>query len=86
MAAITPLTDQDWELILPYLQENERLFGIKVDELLTVDGKRRIPAEFIAKLLGCGCFALGKKVWDDEGSAEPETLVIKRKYEYDSKN
>ena len=23
-----PLTDADWELILPYLQENERLFGI----------------------------------------------------------
>ncbi len=45
-----PLTDADWELILPYLQENERLFGIKVDELLTVDGKRRPPAEVYRKV------------------------------------
>ncbi len=33
------LTQQDWDLILPYLEENERLFGISVDELLTVDGR-----------------------------------------------
>ena len=46
----TPLTDADWELILPYLKENERLFGIKVDELLTVDGKRRLPAEVYRKV------------------------------------
>jgi glutamate synthase domain-containing protein 1/glutamate synthase domain-containing protein 3 len=32
------LTPQDWDLILPYLQENERLFNIKIDDLLTVDG------------------------------------------------
>ena len=32
------LSEKDWELILPYLQENERLFGIKIDDLLTVDG------------------------------------------------
>jgi hypothetical protein len=31
---------------LPYLQENERLFGISIeDHLLTVDGKKRSPAE-----------------------------------------
>ena len=35
-------TNEDWELILPYLEENERLFGIKVDDLLTVDGKQRL--------------------------------------------
>jgi glutamate synthase domain-containing protein 1/glutamate synthase domain-containing protein 3 len=35
------LSDKDWELILPYLQENERLFNIKVDDLLTVEGVRR---------------------------------------------
>ena len=45
-----PLTDEDWELILPYLEENERLFGIKVDELLTVDGKQRLPAEVYRKV------------------------------------
>ncbi len=35
------LTDEDWRLILPYLEENERLFGIKVADLLTVDGETR---------------------------------------------
>ena len=43
---ILPFSGRDWELILPYLKENERLFGISIDEhLLTVDGKRRQPEE-----------------------------------------
>ena len=29
-----PLDDSDWELMRPYLEENQRLFGISVDELL----------------------------------------------------
>jgi len=37
------VTDADWEVILPYLEENERLFGIKISDLLTVDGKLRQP-------------------------------------------
>jgi len=41
---IVALEDKDWDLILPFLQENERLFGISVeDHLLTVDGERRSP-------------------------------------------
>jgi len=37
----TSLTVQDWDLILPYLEENERLFGISIeDDLLTVNGKK----------------------------------------------
>ncbi|MCP3874551.1 MAG: glutamate synthase [Desulfobacteraceae bacterium] len=33
------VTDADWELILPYLKENEILFGISIeDDLLTIDG------------------------------------------------
>jgi len=35
------LTEKDWELVLPYLQENERLFGIKIDDLLTVKGVKK---------------------------------------------
>jgi glutamate synthase domain-containing protein 3 len=42
---IFPFTKKDWALILPYLKENERLFGITVEELLTVDGKKRKPEE-----------------------------------------
>jgi hypothetical protein len=44
------MTEQDWEIILPYLEENERLFGIKVDDLLTVDGKRKRPGEVYRKV------------------------------------
>ncbi len=45
-----PMTNADWELILPYLEENERLFGIKVTELLTVDGQQRAPVEVYRKV------------------------------------
>jgi glutamate synthase domain-containing protein 1 len=44
------LTDDDWDIILPYLQENERLFGIRVDDLLTVNGKKRRPSEVYRKV------------------------------------
>ena len=46
----SPLTDDDWQLILPYLQENERLFGIPVSALLTIDGDERKPAEIYRKV------------------------------------
>jgi glutamate synthase domain-containing protein 1/glutamate synthase domain-containing protein 3 len=43
---ILSFTERDWELILPYLQENERLFGISIDEhLLMVDGKKMKPED-----------------------------------------
>jgi len=39
----TKLSQEDWELILPYLEENQRLFGISIeDDLLTVKG-RKLP-------------------------------------------
>src|SRR3989442_3868919 len=37
----TNMTEADWTTILPQLQENERLFGIPIDRLLSVDGNRR---------------------------------------------
>jgi glutamate synthase domain-containing protein 3 len=36
-----PLNEKDWDLILPYLQENEHLFDIKISDLLTVDGQKK---------------------------------------------
>lgn len=33
------VSEKDWELILPYLKENKRLFDIPVERLLRVDGK-----------------------------------------------
>ncbi len=36
------LSDADWELIRPYLEENEKLFGIRIEkDLLTIDGEQR---------------------------------------------
>jgi len=43
---IVPFTDRDWNLVRPYLEENERLFGISVrDHLLTVNGERCSPTD-----------------------------------------
>jgi glutamate synthase domain-containing protein 1/glutamate synthase domain-containing protein 3 len=48
---IVPLTDEDWQLILPYLQENEHLFGISInDDLLTVEGRLRTPDQVYRKV------------------------------------
>ena len=44
------LTDEDWALIRPYLEENERLFGIPLEALLTVDGRRRPPHDVYRKV------------------------------------
>ena len=45
------LTEDDWQLILPYLEENEKLFGISIDrDLLTVDGVRRAPEDVYRKV------------------------------------
>jgi len=43
---IVPFSEKDWQLILPYLKENERLFGISIeDHLLTVDGQKFPPSQ-----------------------------------------
>jgi glutamate synthase domain-containing protein 3 len=47
---IVDITPKDWKLIEPYLQENEKLFGISIDELLTKDGERREPTEIYRKV------------------------------------
>jgi glutamate synthase domain-containing protein 1 len=44
------LTEADWALILPYLRENEKLFGIRVVDLLTVDGVTRAPGQVYRKV------------------------------------
>lgn len=45
-----PLSEADWALILPYLEENERLFGIPLARLLEVDGVARAPHEVYRKI------------------------------------
>jgi glutamate synthase domain-containing protein 3 len=44
------VTDADWELIRPYLEENERLFGISIDRLLTADGHKWAPGDVYRKI------------------------------------
>jgi glutamate synthase domain-containing protein 3 len=45
-------TNEDWKLILPYLQENERLFDIKIErDLLSVKGTIKKPAQVYRKVM-----------------------------------
>ena len=59
------LTDKDWDLILPYLEENQRLFDIKIEQLLTVDGKRRDPSEVYRKVIPGNIEAIASETTDN---------------------
>jgi len=37
-------------LIEPYLEENEKLFDITIDRLLTVDGEKKAPKDVYRKI------------------------------------
>jgi glutamate synthase domain-containing protein 3 len=60
------ITDADWGLLEPYLKENEKLFGITIDRLLTVDGSKKTPQEVYRKIRPLK--ATAKK--DDDGLEE----------------
>mgnify|MGYP001080107059 CR=1 FL=1 len=47
---LTDLQQDDWNLILPYLEENQRLFGIKIEELLKVEGRVHVPSTLYRKV------------------------------------
>jgi hypothetical protein len=49
--AFVDLTVADWRLMEAYLVENERLFGIAVEDLLTVDGVRSSPSQVYRKVV-----------------------------------
>jgi glutamate synthase domain-containing protein 1 len=59
-AKIVSLNQHDWERILPLLEENERLFGINVSDLLTVGGTARRPEEVYRKVVPVEIGALTK--------------------------
>ena len=51
-AAFVPFTENDWNVILPYLQLNEELFGISIRfDLLVVDGVLKWPKEVFRKVV-----------------------------------
>ena len=45
------VTDADWNLIEPHLKENEKLFDITIERLLTVSGKKKSPSEVYRKIM-----------------------------------
>jgi glutamate synthase domain-containing protein 3 len=47
---LTGLDDSDWQLILPYLKENERLFGATIEELLRVGKDEAEPSGVYRKV------------------------------------
>jgi glutamate synthase domain-containing protein 3 len=49
--AFVDLTVADWRLMEAYLVENERLFGITVEDLLTVDGVQSSPSQVYRKVV-----------------------------------
>jgi glutamate synthase domain-containing protein 3 len=48
---ITDLSGEDWDLILPYLKENQKLFNIKISDLLKVDGNKTLPELVYRKIV-----------------------------------
>jgi glutamate synthase domain-containing protein 1 len=72
--AFAELTENDWALMLPYLLENEKHFGIRVDSLLTVDGVRRRPAEVYRKIEAVPLAVLRKIPSTDDSVWAAESL------------
>jgi len=68
--AFVPFEAADWALIRPYLEENERLFGIPVSRLLEVDGAPRPPERVYRKIAPSGHEALApEEAWVREAGA-----------------
>jgi glutamate synthase domain-containing protein 3 len=61
------ITDADWHLIEPYLEENEKLFDITIERLLTVEGNKRTPQAVYRKIKPQKAAAVKK---DDDGLEE----------------
>ena len=49
--AFVDMLDEDWEVVEPLLQRNEELFGISLQNLLTVDGDISNPSSVYRKII-----------------------------------
>jgi glutamate synthase domain-containing protein 3 len=57
---LTDFTAKDWDLIQPYLEENQRLFGVSIEtDLLTVEGRLLAPSRAYRKIEPITLEALG---------------------------
>jgi glutamate synthase domain-containing protein 1/glutamate synthase domain-containing protein 3 len=45
-----PFTSADWATIKPYLEENQRLFGVAIDDLLCANGQALAPEQVYRKI------------------------------------
>lgn len=63
---IVELSKVDWALIKPFLKENERLFRIKVEDLLTVDGVRLPPVRVYRKIMPIQAAVLARELADED--------------------
>lgn len=72
--ALAELTEEDWLLIEPYLRENEKHFGISVEQLLTVDGILKDPKSVYRKVTAVPLSVLSQipstddSVWDADAA------------------
>jgi glutamate synthase domain-containing protein 3 len=72
--ALVELTDEDWRLIEPYLKENEKHFGISIEQLLTVDGTLNDPKSVYRKVTAVPLSILSQipstddSVWDADAA------------------
>lgn len=77
------MTEADWKLIQPYLEENEKLFGISMERLLTVDGRRMAPVEVYRKIRPQKSVLAedygGLVDWEGPGGEEKRLLSARRR-------
>ena len=66
--AVRGLEKKDWDLILPNLKENERLFGISIEkDLLVVAGAPKSPLEIYRKVIPIQAVDLEKDGLEEQG-------------------
>jgi glutamate synthase domain-containing protein 1/glutamate synthase domain-containing protein 3 len=78
------VTDKDWELIRPYLEENQKLFSISVERLLTVGGVKRSPGDVYRKIKPQRVAAFeredgGLTEWEGASGEEARLLAARRR-------
>jgi glutamate synthase domain-containing protein 1/glutamate synthase domain-containing protein 3 len=75
-AKFARLTGQDWDLILPYLEENRKLFGITIEQLLTVRGQQLKPARVYRKVVPGSSQAIAWEETDEVGAEEASAELV----------
>jgi len=77
---IEPIDKRDWDLITPYLEENERLFNIRMDDLLMVDGDKQDPLKVYRKIVPFSSV----KIKSDKIESILDDELIEEEVQYDT--